>query len=444
MSKMGKILCLLMGILLLGSVTVWAGGGGDKSGGSTVTTLPPGAKSLDKFTINYYDFNDDPAAMSSREKAFYANVEKLYKSLYPNATFNLTGISAGLDGLDVLQMQLSSGTGPDVFEFQDRIVQFATAGFLHDLSDQPWTKELIDIALYGVSYNGKVYAAPNKAVGWGVQYDKKIYEDELGLRVPRNFQEFLDNCEKIKRAGYAPLVIGGGDGWPFYGIFNSFHSFLFGANKNFHADLYNGKASLTGKEMNDMFAAIKTLYDKGYFSEASMSLPWGGALQFYADGKAAMTFLPGPMDLSDFGYKRDAGFFYIPDWNGYNCLSVNPADTSYAVSARYKNASTYGADLISCLVDVSSLHIKNDDVGPASYKNKPMNFNNMAGKMYQEAFNRGPVVMQINLWIPASANLGMEIISSIMSGNGFSQQMLNDMQRNYTADRNQINSNLFR
>jgi raffinose/stachyose/melibiose transport system substrate-binding protein len=441
MTKAIRISLFIACMAFLTLSSAWAGGGGgDKSG--TVTTLPPGAKSLDKFTITYFDFNEDPSVGNDRTKSFYANVEKLFKGLYPNSTLELTGLDAGQSGLDVLQMQFASGTGPDVFEFQNRIVPFAQAGYLYDLSNESWAKDVVEPAFPEVKYNGKIYAAPNRTSGWGLFYNKSIYEDKLGLSVPKNFQEFLDNCEKIKKAGYAPLVTGGADGWPFFGIFNSFHSFIFGANKNFPIDLYNGKVSLAGKEMTDMFNAIKLCYDKGYFSEATMSLPWGGSLQHLGEGKAVMAFMPGGMNLADEGYDIDVGFFYIPDYNGYNCLPVT-ADTSYGVNAKYKFASTYGADLIKCLIDDSSLHILNDNAAPVGYKNKSIAFNNLTGKMYQQAFDKGPVVMQISSWIPTSANLGMQIVSSILSGTGFSQAMLEEMQRNYQADKGQVNYTSF-
>jgi ABC-type glycerol-3-phosphate transport system substrate-binding protein len=436
------MICCIVGIGFFTLASVWAGGGGDK-GGSAVTTLPPGAKSLDKFTITYFDFNEDPATADAKTKAFYANVERLFKTMYPNATLELTGLSAGQNGLDVLQMQFASGTGPDVFEFQNRVVPFAQAGYLYDLTDQPWAKDVIESAYPEVKYNGKIYAAPNRSGGWGVFYNKKIYEDQLALKIPKNFQEFIDNCEKIKKAGYAPLVTGGADGWPFFGVFNTFHSFLFGANRNFPVDLYNGKISLARKEMHEMFSAVKLLYDKGYFSEATMSLPWGGALQYLGEGKAVMGFAPASSVYSlEADYNLQFGFFYIPDYNGYNCVPVT-ADTSYGINAKYKFASTYGADLIKCLIDDSSLHLLNDNVSPVAYRNKPMAYTNLSGKTYQEAYDRGPIVMQISSWLPTSANLGMQIISSIVSGNGFTQQMLNDMQRNYEADKNQVNYSSF-
>ena len=434
---MKRFLLLSIALVII-SAGLFATGSRQQSG-STVTTLPPGAKSLDRFTINYFDHNEDPATTArQRIKDFYANVEKLYKSLYPNANLVITGMEGG-EGTNVLQMQFASGTGPDVFEFGNKLVPWVQAGYLYDLSDQSWAADVVEAAYPEVRYNGKIYGAPVKVSGWLLYYNKPIYEDQLRLRAPQNFQQFLDNCEAIKRAGYAPLVTGGADGWPFLGTFLTFSSFVFGSNRNFPVDLYNGRASLAGKEINDLFGAIKTLYDRGYFSDATVSISWGGALQHLAEGRAVMMFAPGGLNPADDGYNTEVGCFYIPDYNGFNCLPV-VADSSFGVNARYRYASTYGADLIKCLIDDSSLHIIADDSSPVAYKSKVMATNTLGTRMFQEAFNRGPVVMQTSSWIPGSVfNATIPIISSILSGNGFTQQMLNDLQRNYEADKNQIN-----
>jgi hypothetical protein len=194
-----------------------------------------------------------------------------------------------------------------------------------------------------------------------------------------------------------------------------------------------------------MYDAVKTIHDKGYFSPASMSTSHEGAIQYLGEKKAVMTFLSPGMaaPLEDpASYNMTLGFFYVPDWNGYNCISVTEG-TTYAVNAKSKYASTAGVDLISCLIDESSLHLLNDNSGPVGYKNKTMRFNTLSGKMYQEALTKGPVVMQISSWLPESANLGVEIISSIFTGKGYSPQMLDEMQKNYDADKSLVNFSAF-
>jgi ABC-type glycerol-3-phosphate transport system substrate-binding protein len=423
---------------------VWGGGQGGQTGGTSSQELPPGVKSLDKFTITYFDMNTEPdLSGTGRDSRYYINVEKLYKAMYPNATIEFTGMEAGTTGLDVLQMQLASGTGPDVFEHQTRLAAFAQAGYLYDMSDQPWVKDVIEPVYPDTRYKGKFYGAPMSSGGWGVWYNKKIYEDQLGLKVPNNFQELVDNCEIIKKAGYDPFITGGADGWPFQGVFLTFSSFLFGKNQNFPEDLYNGKASLAGKEMYDLFSAIKLLYDKGYFSQATISSPWTRSLQYVGEGRAVMAFAPAgemaALEAPDSGYDIQLGYFYIPDWDGYNCVPVL-GDSVFSVNAKYQYASTRGVDLVKCLVDDTSLHIQGDGASPVGYKNKPMRHTTMSGQRYQEAYDKGPLVLQVTSWVPSSVfDLYQQIVSSIISGSGFTQAMLDNMQRTYQADKANVN-----
>ena len=46
---------------------------------------------------------------------------------------------------------------------------------------------------------------PFFAVELGIYYNKAIY-DKLGLEIPKNWHEFLDNCEAIENAGILPVA----------------------------------------------------------------------------------------------------------------------------------------------------------------------------------------------------------------------------------------------
>jgi raffinose/stachyose/melibiose transport system substrate-binding protein len=50
------------------------------------------------------------------------------------------------------------------------------------------------------------------AMGGGVYYNRKIYE-ELGLSVPKTWDEFMANNAKVKEAGKVPVATTFGDTW---------------------------------------------------------------------------------------------------------------------------------------------------------------------------------------------------------------------------------------
>lgn len=396
--------------------------------------------------ITFFDFRTDPNQPNNEQNArYYEAVKAKWNEMHPDVELVLTGSAAGgTESLGLLQTMLASGTAADVFIHQTRLAAFAQAGYLTDLSDQPWADKIVEGCKPDCIYDDTVYAAPLDSNGWGIYYLKEIYEDELGLKAPANFEEFIANCQVIKDAGYDPIVTGGASGWPFQGMFLSFTSFLFGANPNYHIDLYNGEVSLAGPEMYGLFEAIQELYDKGYFSDATMSYTIEQAREFMGEGKAIMGFgCPGiltPLEEESRGDARvDLGYFYIPDRGGYNCVPVI-ADIVCSVNAAYDKGSTLGADLISCLVSEEALRAAYDDVSPVGIEGITINYKTTGGQMYQDAFDKGPVMLQATSWLPPSVfDLYQQIGSSIVSGNGFTQEMLDNMEATYRADIQNVN-----
>jgi len=432
-----KIFALMLCLSMVLAFVACTGNGATTAPVGTTKGSADGVKSNEKFTITYFDFVTTGPLV---ERLNNSVKEKWYK-MYPNSTLEIT--NPPTDGLEILQTQLASGTAADVFKHQTRLAAFAKAGYMMDLSDQPWCDDVVAGCMPDCFYDGKFYAAPADCNGWGVYYVKQIYEDKLKLTVPKNFQEFVDNCQAIKDAGYNPLITGGADGWPFQGLFLTFTSFLYGADPDFHKNLYNGTAKWTDESVHELFDAIELLYDKGFFSDATMSIDIATSRQYMGEGKAVIGFgCPGvltPLEEPDSGFDIDLGYFYIPDWDGYNCVPVI-ADVVWSINAKYEFGSTYGIDLLNCLIDPDTLHKAYDNVSPVGYKSISMNYNTLGGQMYQDAFDKGPVVLQCTSWLPSSIfDLYQQIVSSILSGNGYTDEMLENMQKTYEADRSNVN-----
>jgi ABC-type glycerol-3-phosphate transport system substrate-binding protein len=434
MKTITKTLSLfIVTMLLTVSLPLFAGGSPQSSGGSTATTA---TSDQDAFTLTFFDFNEIPDMSGTRlVDKYYQYVDQKFKEKYPNAKIDWTGMGDGPAGLNYLQMQLAAGTGPDVFDFQNRVVPWGKAGYLYDMSDQPWVSHVIAPMKTSSSYQGKTYAAPVQISGWGVFYNKAIYEDELGLTPPKTFQEFLDQCAKIKAAGHVPLITGGADGWPFQGVVLTYLSFLYGKDANFARDVWDGKATLAGPEMKSLFDAAKQTYDAGYFHPALMSTTWAQSQTMFWSGESVMWIGCLPADPGpDTNYDIDIGYFYIPDDKGYNCVAVSE-NSNIGVNAKTKRADA-ALYLVSLLTSPEALHIFSDNSAPVGFDNVTITFDNLSGKMYMDAINKGPQVMQLNMWVPTGVtSIYQEIMSSVMSGQGYTQALLDNMQNAYIADK---------
>ncbi len=111
-------------------------------------------------------------------------------------------------------------------------------------------------------------------------YNKKLV-DKLGIDV--NFKttdEFLVACEKIKKAGYIPFVIGAGAGQQFW-LAQITEQMILGARDggpDYLDRLYEGKADiLHDAAIREMFEFLGTLIKRGYVNNDYSALTWDQA-----------------------------------------------------------------------------------------------------------------------------------------------------------------------
>lgn len=86
----------------------------------------------------------------------------------------------------ILKTRLASNDAPDVFSLHaiNNISQYNKAGYLMDLSDQPFVDKLLDSVKPAVTNEeGKVVAVPLETLSWGYLYNKKIFSEQ-GITPP--------------------------------------------------------------------------------------------------------------------------------------------------------------------------------------------------------------------------------------------------------------------
>ena len=121
---------------------------------------------------------------------------------------------------------LQSDTPPDIyFEWGGaRVRNHYLDGEAMDISDlaAEFKPEFAPSAWSGFEYDGGVYGLPlNQDVTIMMWYNKGIFE-ELGLGVPKTYDEFINVCNVIKASGRTPIVMGNADAWVagnFIGLF---------------------------------------------------------------------------------------------------------------------------------------------------------------------------------------------------------------------------------
>ena len=165
--------------------------------------------------------------------------------------------------------------------------------------------------------DGKVYGVPfEAAMGGGIFYNTKIYE-ELGLSVPKTWDEFMANNEKIKAAGKVAVAQTYRDTWTsqlfvladFYNVQAEAPTFAedYTANKAKYATT---PAAVRG------FEHLEEVFKAGYLNEDFGAASYDDGVRMVATGEAAhypmLTFAIGEIQQNYPDNLNDVGFFAQP------------------------------------------------------------------------------------------------------------------------------------
>jgi len=197
-----------------------------------------------------------------------------------------------------VQTQLRSGSGADVLYISTgpaRIGLLIRNDLLPNLDDvwsegnlkQNMLAPIVDaVSRYS---GGHWYEVPNGMDIFQVAYNKQIFE-QLGVSVPKTWDEFIAICDKAKAAGITPIVAGYRDGlqagWMFGQVVQAV------AGREVASDVLYGDGPWDQPAMIKAAQVLKQWFDAGYMDAATVSALDSKQEQaaFYAGG-GAMSFL---------------------------------------------------------------------------------------------------------------------------------------------------------
>ncbi|MFV0504092.1 MAG: ABC transporter substrate-binding protein [Lachnospirales bacterium] len=108
----------------------------------------------------------------------------------------------------IIKSKLNTGEGPDIYMTYSgtKLRDFNPEKNMVDLSNEPWVDNLEQWAIDGNSLNGVLYAQNTAGVDDtnGVLYKPALFE-KLGIKVPTNYTEFKEACDKLSEAGITPV-----------------------------------------------------------------------------------------------------------------------------------------------------------------------------------------------------------------------------------------------
>lgn len=191
----------------------------------------------------------------------------------------------------ILKTRLASNDAPDIFSIHatNEIPSFYKAGYLEDLSSQPFVGKLLESVKPSVTIDNKVVALPLETVSWGYLYNKKIFSD-LNLKVPTTLTEMKQVVETLKQNNITPFELAYKEAWiPQLFLPLAVGAQIETANKDFVERMNKNEGSFT--EMKSMFDIIDLVNANGTHKALEVGGDDGAAA--FANGKAAM-WVQGP------------------------------------------------------------------------------------------------------------------------------------------------------
>lgn len=232
------------------------------------------------------------------------------------------------DVVQKVQVLLASDSLPDIFAYGSSRLhtlkkensEYAIVNLeseLKKLGVLHWIDPKVISMLKELNVDKGMYALPGGLNIEGFFYNKELFERAGIKKTPKTWDELLEICEKLKKAGIQPIALGGKDRWP---ITRLIHAYIY---RSLGPDaMYKAIKGIDGVKFTDpvFVKAAKVIYDmakNGYFGEGANTISNGTAEDMVLNKKAAMIY-DGSWLLSKLNNPsqnpsgENIGFFSVP------------------------------------------------------------------------------------------------------------------------------------
>ena len=219
--------------------------------------------------------------------------------------------------MSTLQTRTAANDVPDVFLLYYGIpyyVNFINKGLLMDITDEKFMDRLTDTNKELMKVNGRIYGVPNNVQVIGTLYNKDIYK-ELNLSIPKTWEEFLSNCETIKKAGKTPIALGIKDAFVVQMLpYTLWPSLLYADKQDFEQQRIDGKVKYNSLEWKKALELTFDVFNKGYTNTGALGVSYDQSLEMFATGKAVMLHMGDWCvdSLQKINPELNMGFFLTP------------------------------------------------------------------------------------------------------------------------------------
>jgi multiple sugar transport system substrate-binding protein/raffinose/stachyose/melibiose transport system substrate-binding protein len=246
-----------------------------------------------------------------------------------------------------IKPRIASGNVPDLASINPNAyaADLADQGFLADVSrTAAWNNLLDPLRDDWTSRQSKRFGIAGGVATTLIYYNRDMFQRAGIKELPGNFSEFLAVCEKLKQAGFTPLMWNGG--FPNMlgnGPFSSgFANNVVAREPDWKAGIMDGTLNLNTPQVADIFAKMTLLPERGFVQESFMTTGYDDGIRLFKEGKVAMAFHGSwAAGLLLHGNLFDVGVF-VPPWNapGKQAVPVIGSETGFAVFETPKKAAS--------------------------------------------------------------------------------------------------------
>ncbi|MFB9276180.1 ABC transporter substrate-binding protein [Cohnella cellulosilytica] len=357
---MKRALYLLLALTMTAALAACSSGnnsGGAGSGdtaspsasGATASETPAETAKLDPTKVELKVFMSFPRFKDQFESYFAQFKAKQLAEKNIDVTIQLEMPNAD-QAKQILQSRLSSGDAPDLYTLHaNDIPTYFDAGYVADLTGQPFVGKLYEAVAETVKYEGKVAALPLESLSWGYLYNKKIFADN-GLTPPQTLDEMKAAAEKLQAADVKPFLLAFQESWiPQLMMALSLGGTVSSAHPDWIDKMNAGEASYA--DVRSVFDIIDLIMANGTDKPFETGNEAGSAE--FASGGAAM-WVQGPWNAETIlkvNPDMEFGVAPLPVSNDPEGTMINLAtSTSLALSPTSKNQEV-ALDLLNYILD---------------------------------------------------------------------------------------------
>jgi raffinose/stachyose/melibiose transport system substrate-binding protein len=186
--KLAILVCAVMTVLMIGSISAIADDG--------------------QITLHYMTYSSGDGWTAEQQ------IIENFQKAYPNIKVETTVVSGTADFITALKTKFAAGEEPDIFRFQggNRTIEFASAGKLVDLTDEPFMSAFNPKDLELNTYQGRVYAMPLDVQGTGLFVNLDALAQYGDFDLPESFPQLMALCQNLRDLGLEyPLLCAGKD-----------------------------------------------------------------------------------------------------------------------------------------------------------------------------------------------------------------------------------------